>query len=811
MSEEVDAASGASMDYDDDYDSADASLLTEQRTLSLQYSKARRRSCVVALSVLACSVCTVLIVAAISLFFLFGSSTAIPDGYCQEEFRARVPTFAENVSLWAESTVRKMTLEEKHRLVNGAGWLGPVQREGFYIGNTLAIPHLGVASIRMQDAMQGFRTSDARMLGRVTSWPCALALAATWDTNATWTWSQALATEFGTKGANVVLGPSVNVHRVAKGGRNAEYLSGEDPALGSPLAAAYVGGVQDGAGLLAVVKHFVLNQQETNRFTVDSRADERTRWEFYYQPFQAAVKAGVGAVMCSYNFVNGIPACENSETITTDLKQRMGFGGFVMSDWWAIMSPLQSLGRFIPKVGDAARAGTDQDMPGTDAGYFAEPVLKSLQGDRLDHMAERVLLGAARSIAWRAPEEQCRVGCNCDALLYEVNATSAAHVGLARTLAASGAVLLKNDQVEALGRPILPLASGLKVAVLGSACSRRQDAEAMVSTISWTSADYYVVGGSGRVLSPFTVSVLDGLQREGSLTLQISDDDDDIEAAKKAMQGADVALVCGGATTSEGADRASLLLDQDDFISQVVHEKAMPVVVLALAPGAILMPWRKQADAILLMFLSGQETGNAAADLLTGKVSPSGSLPVTIPESDADTLQPCQETSCEYKEKLRGGWHIYDEMPVAYPFGYGLSYTTFALSIESDWHVASPGYLRSTLRVQNTGQASGAKVVQLYLSFPPAEADKPPLVLAAYRKTKLLGAGESSSLEFSIGDSEISVWDIITHNWTRSMGVFGVKFGTSSRNMVLCAEVEVKQASGSFYDTVAVHTATVQC
>ena len=209
----------------------------------------------------------------------------------------------------------------------------------------------------MQDAAQGFRTSSKSIVGTVTSWPSSLHIAASWDADLAEEWGRALGAEHRSKGANVILGPSVNVHRVPRGGRNAEYISGESPHLGSVMASSYVRGVQT-QGVVAMVKHFALNSQETNRNGVNSVCDERTMFEVYYPPFKAAIDAGVGAFMCSYNLVNGTHSCGNKDLLTRDLKERMNFTGMVSSDWWAVHAPgyqdagLDLVSVFVAKRGE---------------------------------------------------------------------------------------------------------------------------------------------------------------------------------------------------------------------------------------------------------------------------------------------------------------------------------------------------------------------------------------------------------------------------------------------------------------------------
>lgn len=744
-----------------------------------------------------------LVVSVVSLLWILlrmQGSTPMPAHYCEEAMNPafELPEAGAPLAIfkaWAANLVGQLSLDEKHSLLKGTGWWGMQQMPGYYVGNILGVPRLGIPPINMHDAAQGFRPTDERMVGQVTSWPCALAVAATWDANATWHWARALGEEHLAKGANMILGPSVNVHRVAANGRNGEYISGEDPTLGAVLAAAYVQGVQEGAGVAAVVKHFALNQQETSRTQSNSIADERTRWEVYYPPFQAAVSVGVAAVMCSYNYVNGQQACENSQLLTEDLKGRMNFSGFVMSDWWALQS------------GRGPSAGTDMDMPGSDS-YFTPVALDSMPSSYLDGMVSRVLIGMARSGAWRSRQTVriCRAGCDCDGLLYGAIATTPDHVALARQLATEAVVLLKNGPRAPDSKTtfflntttrssVLPLRSGQRLAVLGRACSAKPDVKALLA--DWRNADYYVLGGSGRVLSPNAVSVLEGLRGRG-LHLSTSESDS-LTAAAAALDGADVALMCGGATSSESFDRNTLQLDNEQFLLAALRLASsvdVPAIIVALTPGAIVTPWRHGAAAALSVFLSGQETGNAVADILTGMANPSGKLPVTFPEREEDALWPCgsspfpspfASSECGYAERLGGGWHFYSGKPVAFPFGHGLSYTEFEYSVAQDWSAQSGSSLASTLsvRVRNGGRVAGAEVVQLYVRFP-RESGEPDLVLRGFHKTQVLLPGQDVQVKFQLSSSDLSVWDVEMHAWRQQKGRFETFVGASSRDLRLC-------------------------
>lgn len=707
-----------------------------------------------------------------------GSAVGLPPGFCAEHAMP-VPDVTEFG--WAKRVVQEMTEEEKYRFIHGVGFAGFKLMRGYYVGSVLGVPRLGIPCIKMQDGSSGFRTTDKAMVGTVTSWPAPLVLSATWDAELVEAWASAMGKEFRIKGANMILAPAVNVHRTPYGGRNAEYLSGEDPVLGVYLAKAFVKGMQEGAGVAAAVKHFAFNDQETKRTISNSIVPERIRWEKFYAPFESVIKEGVAAVMCSYNFVDGKQVCSNDELLDEDLRGRMGFKNMVVSDWWAIRND------------KAAEAGTNIDMPGDDQRYSKTKLNKTLPPGRLDEMVEEVLNGMGSSGAWsNLPGDDCRVGCNCDDALYRKVATNPKHLDLARQIAAQGAVLLKNDEVTETGKPVLPLSLDQKIAVIGEACGLKVDVKA--DTKEWTAASYYGIGGTSRVLSNEDMSILDGMHM---FTRNIMQSPTDLSGfARKSMQGADVAVVCGGATATESVDRESLRLDQHDLITEVVRlgqELKVPVVVVALAPGAIVMPWSSLATGVLLMFPSGQVTGTAAADLLFGAAMPSGKLPLTIPMKEADALRPCMQRDCPYQEKLFSGWLLYTGRDVLYPFGYGLSYTTFEYKPGKALDASSSGQ-RVPVTVQNVGQKPGREVVQLYIRYPTTGAteEEPSTQLRRFHRTRELQPGEAEDVVLELSLRDLSIWDTTKSDWTVVPGIFSVGVGSSSREMRLCGTFMVQ-------------------
>mmetsp|Transcript_157640 Transcript_157640/g.502236 ORF Transcript_157640/g.502236 Transcript_157640/m.502236 type:complete len:506 (+) Transcript_157640:92-1609(+) len=382
-----------------------------------------------------------------------------------------------------------MTREEKHQFLRGTGWVGWENEPSYYIGDAGLHERFGIPSLNMQDNGQGFRTVTEGIISEVTSWPSTLAAASSWSEAGTERWAIALGKEFKIKGANVILGPGLNVHRVALGGRNGEYVSGESPYFGARMAKPYVKGVQS-QNVLAVAKHFALNNQETNRDSVNSVVDPRTLWEVYYPPFEAAVEAGAGSFMCGYNYVNGKHACGSSDILLKDLKQDMGFEGWVQSDWWALHS-------------FAAMDGVDQEMPGdaTPAAklWFTDENLDTLSDAKVDNMVGRMLRPMLEYGLFEPGNHVCTPP-DCSHELYEANATSPEHQELSKEMAIKAMLLLKNED------NVLPFTDQVKkIALLGAACDAKQDVESQL--LLWDNSSYYNIGGSGRVIAwdPVTI------------------------------------------------------------------------------------------------------------------------------------------------------------------------------------------------------------------------------------------------------------------------------------------------------------------
>ena len=541
----------------------------------------------------------------------------------------------------ADSLVNAMTFSDMAAMVSGGSG-------GGYAGVIPANPRLGIPTLYLQDGPAGV----ADGANNVTAFPAPITIAASWDVALSRQFGSLLGMEARGKGVSVLLGPMMNDARVYEDGRNFEG-SGEDMRLSGAMAAAEIQGIQS-QGVIATAKHFVCNDQETQRTMMSADADERTRQEAYYPAFRASVLAGVGAVMASYNRVNSRYACE-SEFLNATLKKSWGFNGFVMSDWGAGFS-----------TAAAANNGLDMDMS---SGYFASSWLTNaiqsgnLPAAEVNGMVQRTLTSMF----------QCGLIDNPSTGNLNSTVTSAAHAQFARAAAAQGTVLLQNNN------GLLPLntASIHSLAVIGSVAS--------VSPIS-TGA------GSAGVNLPYQVTPLAGITNRAGAGLAVNYSQGDgasVSAAAQLAATSDVALVCVGQVTSEGSDRSNLSLPsgQDALISAVAAANPHTIVVI-YSSSATLMPWASQVAGILFAWYPGQENGNALADVLFGDVNPSGKLPITIPVSSS---QVCASTTAQwpgrlghstYSEELQVGYRWYDANNITpqFPFGYGLTYTTFGYS-----------------------------------------------------------------------------------------------------------------------------------
>jgi beta-glucosidase len=639
-----------------------------------------------------------------------------------------------------------MNQTEKITMIHGAG--------GSYVGNVPANTRLGIPPLNLNDGPQGFR--DNAHHGTTTQWPGALTVSQTWNLTSLRAFGTAMGQEFVGKGANVQLGPGLNVARVPVNGRNFEYLSGEDPYLGRMAVTQVVQGIQS-QHVIANAKHYINNNQETNRGTISADLDERTRVEIYQPPFWGAVEAGVLSVMCSYNKINNVYACENPQTLNTELKASGygNFSGWVMSDWGATHSTVPS-----------QNAGLDQEMPS--GNYYSQTNVEAAISNgtvsqaTLDNHVYRILYGMFAGGLFDFPITGNIAN----------NVTSVAHQALTRALAAEATVLLKNA-----GNVLPASKSTAKIAVVGKPAS----------TAVITGG-----GGSGSVVPAYTISPLQGVRNKvpsANVTYCESDTNTCVTLAGQV----DLVICLMATTSSEGSDRPNLQLPADQTaLCQAVGRANPKTVAVTINPGAILtVPWDTDVAAILSMGMPGQEEGNAMADVIFGDVNPSGRLPVTFPNKDNEVAftpeqYPGVNGQANYTERLNVGYRYYatNNIVPRFAFGHGLSYTTFSYS------QLSVSERTVSVLITNTGTRAGAEFPQLYLGYPTSSGE-PPLQLRGFTKVAL-AAGAARTVNFSaLTDRDLSIWDANTHKWVLQTGTFNVFVGASSQDIRLKSTLTV--------------------
>ncbi|WP_019611278.1 glycoside hydrolase family 3 C-terminal domain-containing protein [Nocardiopsis sp. CNS-639] len=614
-------------------------------------------------------------------------------------------------------------------------------------------------AIRLSDGPHGLRAQEGSgdALGfqpslPATCFPPAVAVGSSWDAEIARRVGEALGREARSLGIDIVLGPGVNIKRSPLCGRNFEYYS-EDPLLSGVLGAGYVRGLQS-AGVGASVKHFAANNQETDRMRVSAEVDERTLRELYLPAFERVVKdARPATVMCSYNKVNGVRASQNHWLLTRVLRDEWGFEGAVVSDWGAVHDPVA-----------AVKAGLDLEMPGTN-GRSAAQVAAALADGTLDE--EAVDRGIARI---RGLDRFGRSD-------VEPIDPDAQHE-IAREAAAAGIVLLKNDGS-------LPLAPDTSLAVIGELARTPR----------------YQGGGSSHVLPTRVDSFLDAACRHIGAEPVFApgyplDGDGDAEAlrdeAVRAARTSEVAVVFAGlreSDESEGFDRASIDLppDQVELIRAVASAARRTVVVLSHGGVVSLEGWHDDADAIVDGFLLGQAGGSALADVLFGRVNPSGRLAETIPLRIEDTPSyanfPGEQGHVVYGERLLVGYrgHATFGTPVRYPFGHGLSYTEFRTR---DHRVTPVGAdaVDVAFAVDNVGDREGAYVAQVYVDASAhRNVRRPARSLGAFTKV-VVPAGGTSEIRLRLDRRAFSYWDVELHDWVITAGSYGIVVGRDALN-----------------------------
>ena len=651
--------------------------------------------------------------------------------------------------------IAKLNLEQKCALLSGAGTF-----------TTRGCPKAGVPSITLSDGPNGVRkqAGAADHLGLnpsvpATCFPTAATVACSWDPALGEEIGRAMGEEAAAQEVAVLLGPGLNTKRSPLCGRNFEYFS-EDPYLSGKMAAAYVRGIQS-EGIAACPKHFAVNSQELRRMASDSVLDERTLRELYLTGFEIVVKeAAPKTIMSSYNLVNGTYANENAHLLQDILRRDWGFSGAVVTDWGG--SNDHALG---------VKNGSTLEMPAPG-------------GD-----AVRELLAAVQS----GKITEADVDARLDELLTLVLDTSAAvqkhsrsfdadaHHALARRAAAESAVLLKNDG------GILPLAAGAKVAVIGDFAETPRYQGAGSSAVNSIRVDTLLdcLAQSGLQCAGFAA----GFDRQGR------PDADKKAQAVALAQKADTVLLCLGLDEikeSEGLDRVDMKLADNQIELLQAVEQANPNTVVVLNAGASLeTPWLAHCRALVYGALGGQAGAGAMVDVLTGKVNPGGKLAETWANAYEET--PAKDNfagagrTVQYREGLYVGYRYYQTagVPVAFPFGYGLSYTSYAYS---DLKVTADSV---TLTVTNTGARDGAEIVQVYIAKPGAEIFRPAQELKAFARVSL-AAGESRTVTLPLDDKAFRYWNTRTNGWEIEGGRYEVRVGASSADIRLTANVDIR-------------------
>ena len=716
-----------------------------------------------------------------------------------------------------KKVVSAMTIEEKVKMLVGMGFkaeglpasfLPPTDPTddsiGFKVPGTSGrihpIARLGIPLITLADGPAGVHiwdtSGDVKM--KATAWPNGSLLSSSWDINLIRKMGSAFGAEAKEYGIDIILAPAMNIQRNPLGGRNFEYYS-EDPVLSGNISAAMINGIQS-AGEGVAVKHFVANNSETNRMKLNTIVSERALREIYLRGFEIAVKkASPWTIMSSYNLVNGLYTSENPDLLTLILRKEWGFKGLVMSDWFG--------GTDAPAQ---INAGNNLLMPGNwnqQKAIFSAAKHDSVGALQIDDMVEQILNVVTMTPTFKKYQYTNKPDLDADA-------------ALSRSTATEGMILLRNE------KSALPLRSGQQVALFGN-----------------SSYDLIAGGtGSGDVQRAYTVSLVDGLRNNGFkleeniaksyqsyitaekakrpkpsiMTImnppppiqELAIDDATIKAA---AAGTDIGIFSIGRNAGEGKDR---VVDNDfnltefektaiHHLSEAFHAHNKKFIIVINSGGVIeTASWRDEADAILMAWQPGMEGGNAIAEVLGGKVNPSGKLPVTFPVSYSDvpsakgfpgrlldipnkpsgTLSMDKPMEIVYDDGIYVGYRYYASFHVkpAYAFGYGLSYTSFKYS---DVKLSSPEFnsqQMATITITNTGQVPGKEVVELYLSAPSGNLEKPEMELKAFAKTGLLKPGESETINFNLLGRDLASFDTGSSSWIAAAGKYEVRIGGSS-------------------------------
>ncbi|MBB6634703.1 beta-glucosidase family protein [Cohnella thailandensis] len=664
-----------------------------------------------------------------------------------------------------QALISQMTLEEKAGMCSGLDFW-----------RLKGVERLGIPSIMVTDGPHGLRKQQGSSdhLGLfdsvpATCFPSAAGMASSWDRELIGSVGVALGEECQAEEVAVLLGPGANIKRSPLCGRNFEYFS-EDPYLSSEMAASHINGVQS-QGVGTSLKHFAVNNQEHRRMSVDAVVDERTLREIYLASFEGAVrKAQPWTVMSSYNKVNGTYASENEFLLTRILKEEWGHEGIVVTDWGANNERV-----------DGLAAGNELEMPGN-GGFGDRKIVEAVRGGKLSEEALDRAVARLLELIFKTVDGK-RVNA-----VYDKDA----HHALARKVAGESMVLLKNEN------SLLPLSRGGKLAVIGAFAEKPRFQGGGSSHINPTKLDNPLeeirkLAGDSAAVAYAQGYSLDSDDADAAL----------IQEAKNVASAADVAIVFAGLPDryeSEGYDRTHLRMpaNQEQLIEAVAGAQGNTVVVL-MNGSPIVMPWLGQVKSVLEAYLGGQAVGGAVADLLFGETNPSGKLAETFPEKLSDNPSflffPGEEDRVEYREGIFVGYRYYDSKQVKplFPFGHGLSYTTFDysdLQLGSD-RLSDADTLEVRATVRNAGSRAGKEVVQLYVRDAESTVIRPAKELKGFAKVELQ-PGESKTVTFVLDKRSFAYYNEKLGDWHVETGDFEILIGRSSADIVLSGTVRVE-------------------
>lgn len=666
--------------------------------------------------------------------------------------------------------IKKMTLLDKVKLCSGAGFW-----------NTEALDKYGIKEIFMSDGPHGLRKQDGQgdHLGinksrYATCFPTEALCSSTWNVNLMEEMGKAIGEEALEYGVDVVLGPCANIKRNPLCGRNFEYFS-EDPYLSGKMAAAWIRGIQS-TGVAACLKHFACNNQENERFLSDSIIDERTLREIYLLPFEIAVKEGnPDTVMSSYNKINGIYVSDNNYVLRKILREDWGFDKVVITDWGGMNNKIEAL-----------KAGVDLEMP-TSGSLFYKEVIKAVKSGELneEYINESVdrIISLVKSKA-RARKNQFK---------YDRKE----HHNLARKIAEEGAILLKNKD------DILPIKNE-KISLIGELAKKVR----------------YEGAGSSHVNPTRLSSIIDGFNNENinfkyysGYDLQGNYDEELLNMAVNGAKESDIVIIVIGLPEyyeCEGFDRTNMKIpDNQVQLLEAVRKVNENIVVVLLGGSSVEMEWINNAKAVLNMYLGGQAVGEAVAKILLGKVNPSGKLAETYPikyeDNPSSQIYDVNPRKAEYREGIYVGYRYYDKAgkEVRFPFGFGLSYTKFQYS---DINLSSKVFnendeIIGCCKVKNIGQVPGKEVIQLYVRYKKEDIYRPIKELKAFGKV-YLEPGEEMPVTFKLNKRSFAYYDVSVKDWTVEEGTYEILIGSSSRDIKLKEEVEVKGNKGTTLNNV---------